>query len=726
MHRNRCLPFILFILLSLPLLLAAQGQKLLTYDQAYNRAEPRLTTMLPRIEKWLDSESWLESRTEPGRPGAALYKVDAKTGAASVWLDFKELGKDLPEGLALDPRSEHSEDYQHFILRKDNDLWYFNAAAKSLKQLTSDKAEEKTPILSPDGKKVAFTRDHDLYVIDLTSGAEQRLTFDGSETVYNGWASWVYMEEILGRALQYRAFWWSPNSRMIAFMRFDDARVPEFTLVKADGPHGEVEKQRYPKAGDPNPEVRIGVVHLASGQTTWIDTDPFGDRYAAWPMWTPDSRQLFFQWMNRGQDHLILYSADPQSGVKKLVYEKRHPTWVEFFESIYFFKDNSGFLLVSEEKEWDEIWHYAMDGRLIQQVTREPIQVKDILLVDEKAKTVWFHGTDGDRVQKHLFRVGLNGSGLKKLTGETGAHTCSVAPGGAWFTDNLATSERPTRLFLCDQAGKEVRLLGDQKLLAMDDYALGTSAIFTIPSGDGYDLPARWILPPGLDKSKKYPVLFEIYGGPGAPIVRYGFPMLNDLFLAQKGVIVFYIDNRGSGYNGRTGMDAMHRNLGKWEVHDYIAAVKWLRQHSFVDSTRIGITGGSYGGYATLMAMTAGADYFNLGVAEYSVTDYRLYDSIYTERYMDTPEENPDGYTACSVMTWADKLRGKLLLTHGTMDDNVHMQNILQLIDKWEDMDKDFSLMIYPNQRHGVGGPKRKHVIRLGYEFMMQGFGLEP
>jgi len=725
MHRNRHLFPMLFILVALPLLAAAQGQKLLTYDQAYNRAEPRLTGMLPRIESWLDGENYLESRTDPARRAQTLYKINAKTGAETLWLDFKELGKDLPEGFALDPRTEHSEDYARFIFSKDNDLYYFEAAGKSLKQLTSNKAEEKTPILSPDAKKVAFTREHDLYVIDLASGAEQRLTFDGSETILNGWASWVYMEEILGRALQYRAFWWAPNSESIAFMRFDDAPVPEFTLVKADGVHGEVEKQRYPKPGDPNPEVRLGVAHLASGLTTWVDTDPFGDRYAAWPMWTPDSRRLFFQWMNRGQDHLILYSADPQTGAKKFVYEKRRPTWVEFFENIYFFPDNSGFLLISEEKDWDKIWHYSLDGMLIKQITREPVQVRDIVLVDEKAKTLYFHGTDGNRVEKHLYRVGLNGSGLKKLTTETGSHTCSVAPGGAWFTDNLATLSRPTRLLLRGRDGKEVRQLGDSQLPALEEYALGTSEIFTIPSGDGYDLPARWILPPNMDRSKKYPVIFQVYGGPGAPIVRYGFPMLNDLYTAQKGVIVFYFDHRGSGYCGKKGLDEMHRNLGKWEVHDYITAVKWLRQHAFVDSTRIGITGGSYGGYITLMAMTAGADYFTHGLAEYSVTDWHLYDNVYTERFMDTPEENPDGYAAGSVMTYADKLKGKLLITHGTMDDNVHMQNILQLIDKLEDMDKDFGLMIYPNARHGVGGPKRKHVTRLGYEFFMDGFGLE-
>lgn len=722
MFHNRRTTFALALLLSLPLLASGQAKKQLTYDQAYNRAEPRLTTMPPRIEKWLDASHYLETRTDKG--AQAIYKVDAATGSEALWLDLKELGKDLPEGFSLDRRADRSEDYAHFIFSKDNDLHYFKSADKSIIQLTHDKAEEKTPILSPDAKKVAFTRSGDLYVVDLASGLETRLTWDGSETVYNGYASWVYYEEILGRGLNYRAFWWAPNSQMIAYMRFDDEQVPTFTLVKADGPHGEVEVQRYPKAGDPNPRMQLGVVHLVSGQTTWLDTDTFSDRYLAAPSWTPDSRRLFLQRLNRGQDDLTLWSADPQSGAKQLVYENKRPTWVDFFDKIHFLQDNSGFLFIATTENWDQLYYYGLDGRLIKQLTREPMQVKDVALVDEAGKSVYFHGNESNRIEKHLYKVGLNGSGLKKLTTVTGAHTCSVAPGGQFFTDSQATLERPTRLVLADKNGKELRQLGDSKLPLMDEYELGTSELFFVPSGDGFDLPVRWVLPPNMDKSKKHPVIFQVYGGPDSPVVRYGFTQLNDLYLAQKGVIVVYADHRGSGYLGRKGLDMMHRNLGKWEIADYTTIVKWLRQQAFVDSTRIGITGGSYGGYVTLLAMTAGADYFTHGVAEYSVTDYRLYDSIYTERYMDTPDENSDGYTAGSVMTHADKLKGKLLITHGTMDDNVHMQNIIQLIDKLQDQNKDFELMVYPNQRHGVGGPKRKHITRLGYEFFMDGFGI--
>ncbi len=600
MHRNRIWSLCVFALIALPLVAAAQEKKQLTYDQAFNRGEPKLLGTLPRIEKWLDGQNYLETRADQAKGTQALYKVNAATGAETIWLDLKALGKELTEGFSLERNAGHSEDYLHFLFVKDNDLYYFNAADKSFRQLTDNKAEEKTPLFSPDLKKVAFTRDHDLYVIDLASGAEQRLSFDGSETIYNGWASWVYYEEILGRGLQYRAFWWAPNSESIAYLRFDDGPVPEFPLVKADGAHGELELQRYPKAGDPNPQVRLGVADLASGQTVWMETGPYGDRYIAWPMWTPDSRQLFFQWMNRGQDHLILCSANPRTGAKKIIYEERRPTWVEFFEEIYFFKDNSGFLLRTADKNWDQLYHFSLDGKLIRQITREPINVKDVVLVDEPGKTVYFHGSEHNRVEKHLFRVGLNGGNLKKLTMETGSHTCSVAPGGKYFTDSQATLARPTRLFLADKNGKSLRLLGDQKLPLLAEYALGSSELFTVPSGDGYDLPARWILPPNMDKSKKYPVIFQVYGGPDAPIVRYGFSQLNDLFLAQKGIIVFYVDHRGSGYLGNKGSDEMHRNLGKWEVHDYIAAVKWLRTLPFVDSTRIGITGGSYGGYAAL------------------------------------------------------------------------------------------------------------------------------
>ena len=256
----------------------------------------------------------------------------------------------------------------------------------------------------------------------------------------------------------------------------------------------------------------------------------------------------------------------------------------------------------------------------------------------------------------------------------------------------------------------------------MDEYELGKVELFTIPSGDGFDMPAIWILPPDFDAAKKYPVLFRIYGGPASGTVSNSFQRMSGFYLAQNGIIVMAVDHRGSGHFGKKGVALMHRNLGKWEMNDYIVAVEWLRENSFVDPERIGITGGSYGGYATCMALTVAADYFTHGIAASSLTDWKLYDTIYTERYMDTPEENPEGYEYGSVMTHAEKYKGTLLITHGTMDDNVHMQNIIQLISKFEDLDKDFELILYPNSRHGVGYSKRNHVTRENLQFWFKHF----
>ncbi len=700
------------------------GEKPLTFQQSFLRGEPRLMTQLPRIEKWLDDQTYLAYPGGEGRGNAVLYKVDVRSGAETPFMDWKALSASLPKGLSLERPLARSADLNRALLEKDDDLYYYDISLQQLKQLTRTPAKENTPRLSPDQQWVAYTRDNNLFVTGVTSGVEKQLTLDGSATILNGWASWVYYEEILGRRSQYCAFWWSPNSEMIAFLRFDDATVPVFTLVKADGIHGELEVQRYPKAGDANPKVRLGIAHVRTGRIVWVDTDAEADHYLAWPFWTPDSRQLLFQWMNRGQDHLVLYSAVPETGVKKLIYEERQPSWVEFFEDITFVDGGKSFLLRSNVDGWSHLYHYRVDGTLIRRITRGNWDVRGIEHVDEKKQVIYFSAADMNPVEKHLYRIDFSGKNMRRLTAETGAHTCSVSPHGRFFIDTYNSAAQPGRMVLKEQKGAVLRTIADQKLPAMDEYNLGVTEMFTIPSGDGYDLPAKWTLPPDLDFDKKYPVLFQIYGGPGAPSVSHTYPRLSAHFMAQQGIIVFSVDHRGAGHFGKKAAGLMHRQLGKYEMQDYIAAVKWLRSIPFVDSTRIGITGGSYGGYATLMAMTAAADYFTHGLAEFSVTDWRLYDSVYTERFMDTPAENPDGYTAASVLTHADKLKGPLYISHGTMDDNVHMQNTLQLVDKWQDLDKEFTLMLYPNGRHGIRPPKDKHVARDGWEFWREVFNL--
>ncbi len=294
---------------------------------------------------------------------------------------------------------------------------------------------------------------------------------------------------------------------------------------------------------------------------------------------------------------------------------------------------------------------------------------------------------------------------------------CQVSPGGTYFIDVSTSVDHPSKQDLYRTDGTWLRTIDNSASPALGEYALSKKELFTIPTEDGYELPAYWIRPPDFNPNRKYPVLFTIYGGPGAPTVSNSFPPQSSLYLAQEGIIVMSVDHRGSGHFGKKGVALMHRNLGKWEMNDLIQAVKWLRQKPFIDPAKIGITGGSYGGYTTCLALTYGADYFTHGLAGSSVTDWKLYDSVYTERYMDAPAENKEGYEFGSVMTHAKSLKGVLLLEHGDMDDNVHMQNTVQLIDALMDQDKFFEYMVFPNQRHGFGGKKRENASRRGVDF---------
>ncbi len=711
--------FAMFLILTFLFTNGWTQKKKLTYNQVFQRGEPQLLGSLPRITGWLDDEYYLEMRSEgeeeQSRP--KLMKVNVTTAEASLYFDEEKHKDKLPKGFSLPAREDRTEDYSGFIFNRKDDLYYFSANTGIFKQLTATPLPEKNPRLSPDGKYVAYTRDNNLYALEIDTGLERQLTKDGSDTIYNGWASWVYYEEILGRGSRYAAFWWSPNSEMIAFLRFDDSPVPTFPLYRADGVHGELEIAHYPKSGDSNPYIKLGIYHLNGSKLVWVDIEEKADHYVAWPFWTRDSKQLFFQWMNRGQDNIKIYSADPETGNKTEIYDETQDSWVEFFDYLYFLKDGSGFLLRSNQDGWAHLYYYDLTGNLKYRLTGGEWSVRDVVLVDEEHGTVYFRGTKEKSTETHLYSVSLKGKSLKRLTREPGSHRCQVSPGGKYFIDTYENIQQPAKTDLCSTDGKLIRNLGDEKTGILDEYDLGKIELFTIPSGDGYDLPAMWVLPPDFDESKQYPVMFRIYGGPASPTVSNSYPSFSWHYYAQHDIIPISVDHRGSGHFGKKGEALMHRNLGKWEMNDLIAAVKWLRDKPFIDPNRVGIAGGSYGGYTTCMALTYGADYFTHGIAEYSVTDWKLYDTVYTERYMDTPDENPKGYEFGSAMTHADKYKGYLLITHGTMDDNVHAQNTIQLISKLQDLNRDFELMLYPNARHGVGFPKRNHSTRENVQF---------
>ncbi len=696
----------------------AQEKKTLTFEQIFNNAEPRLLQRLPTISGWADDSHYLETRRKEGDDRPRLYSVDLKTGEEKPHHDLSEFRNLVGKENDLSLPASVNAAWTDLIFQKGGDLYYLNTRTKEFKRLTESTEEEKNPTVAPDGGAVAYTRGNDLYSMDLATGKETRHTFDGSTLISNAWASWVYMEEILGRAGRYRAFWWSPDSRKILFFRFDDTKVPEFPMYNSSGQHSFLEKERYPKPGDPNPSVRVGVVMAGDPRSPiWAPFDQTADQYFGTPFWTPDGKRVLLQWMNRAQDTIKLYDFNPAAGTSKEIYVEHQTSWVDWFESVDFAGSSGDFILKSDQDGWAHLYLHSASGALKKRLTEGEWQVAKVEAVDTVRRVVYFTGKKESSTRTDLYRVGLDGRELKRLTFGAYTHAVTVSPGASYFVTRYSNLVTPTRAGIYDVGGGLVKDLGESRTKAFDDYSLAVTELVRVTTPDGYALPMTITLPSHLEPGRRYPVLLEVYGGPGSATVSERWGGLSPQWWAQEGLIQVAVDHRGSGHFGKKGEALMHRALGKWEMNDYIEAVKWLRTKPFVDSTKICITGGSYGGYVAALALTYGADYFTHGIASYSVTDWKLYDSHYVERFMDSPAENPDGYHFGSVMTHARNYKGLLRIVHGMMDDNVHMQNSIQLVDTLENLGKHFELMLYPGARHGWGGPKATHLRNETYRF---------
>jgi dipeptidyl-peptidase-4 len=688
------------IFLSALLLLCFNGfaqKKQLSEQQMLRNEKTNLLSPLPQILGWVNDESFLINKKEHPDSAFKPFLVDCKTGKSTL-SSTSILNK------------KESEVYSVAI--REGDI-YLNFPGKAGKKLTSTPEAELNPTLSPDQEWVAFTRKNDLYTIHVASGKENRLTQDGTDLILNGYASWVYFEEILGRPTRYKSFWWSPNSKQLVFMRMDDTNVPLFPIYSEAGQHGYSENTRYPKAGDPNPTVRVGFTSPEGGKLTWADFNEKDDQYFGMPYWTPDGNTALVQWMNRGQDQLIIYAVDPSTGNKKELYKEEQKTWIDLDDQggrITFLPNKKGFILQSDKDGWEQLYWHNMDGSLKNKITTGSNWSTNVRFIDTIKNVIYFTSRQENSTRFDLYRVDLDGKNQQRLSFGEYTHNVSLSPKGTYFISTYSNASSPEKIALINNKGKLILELGDGKGADFDNVEIAKTEIIRIPSEDGkYQLPIRIIWPLNYDPTKKYPVMINIYGGPNAGTVRDGW-QYNGLaqWWAKEGLIQVAMDHRASGHFGKEGINYMHRNLGKWELTDWITIVKWLRDNG-ADASRVGIAGFSYGGYMTSMALTAGSDYFTHGLAGGSVTDWKLYDSHYTERFMDTPAENPEGYQAGSVMTYTDKYKGLLRIYHGTMDDNVHMQNSLQLVKKLQESKRHFEFMLYPGGRHGWGGNQNAH-----------------
>ncbi|MCR5276920.1 MAG: S9 family peptidase [Bacteroidales bacterium] len=567
---------------------------------------------------------------------------------------------------------------------------------------------------SPDSTRVAYTLDNDLYVEEVASGRQTRLTFDGSDVVMNGYASWVYYEEILGRGSRYKAFWWSPDSQRIGFYRFDDSEVPMFPIYSPFGQDGELRRTHYPKAGEKNPEVRIGIVTVADGKTVWADFDEKEDQYFGIPFWGKDSREFFIAREPRIQNRFDLYSVSVEDGSKKLIYHEEYKTWVEWIEQVIF-TDKGLYMARNFETGWQQIYFLSYDGKTFRRLTEGENWDISLLKVDEKKGDIWFTAKRDSRIHPALYRLDRRGRITALTDPDYYLSGVRLSEDGRTFTGSQSTAAVPTQLI----KGRTDRF----QVEVTEDFAARYD-LDTLPSpqplvirNDGYDLYGLVSYPRGFDPSRRYPVLMQLYGGPGTPYVRDYWQSrdASDRWCFDNGIIYIVVDPRSSGENGRAGMDEAFRQMTVTELGDYIAWAKYLQAQPYVQGDRIGVEGFSFGGTTTAMLVLRYPEYFRCGVAGGGVYDWMLYDSHYTERFMETPQANPDGYALATVLNYVQPAAdgaprfARLKLTHGTGDDNVHFQNTLQLVDALQKACIQFELMIYPDGMHGYRGAQHEH-----------------
>lgn len=713
----------------------AQG-RMLTLDDLYDPARRVNFAGRPlSIAGWLaDGKHYLERRFDPATRRQQLFKVNAVTGETVPFIDAEKMSAALSKlpGLTQDDIRrivsgplELNQAKTAVMFNYANDLFYYQLGSDQALRLTNTPEEEVGEDFSPDGRLVAFVRNYNLYIVDTAGTGERALTNDGHAKLLNGRLDWVYQEELYGRG-DFKAFWWSPDSSRIVYLQLDESEVRDFVVVDHIPVQQTVEVTSYPKAGAPNPGVKVGVVKVAGGETRWFEMDKYRsvEPLVVRVGWKPDASRVYFMVQNREQNWLDLNFGDPASGRVETAFRETTPAWIDRdnYNIVAWLKDGS-FLWTSERTGWKHIYHVSSDCRDVRPVTSGKWEARSVHGVDEAGGWVYFSGTERSHIGSDAYRIKLDGTGLARLTEAPGTHQVSFNPTFTHFIDTWSDLQTPPQARLYEVGGKAVRTINENRIDALKQFKLGKAELLQVKTRDGFVMEAIMIKPPDFDPSKKYPVYSHTYGGPHAPQVRNAWGGLTFMWhqlLAQKGYIVWICDNRSASGKGAESAWTAYKQLGVGELRDLEDGVAWLKQQPYVDGSRIGINGWSYGGFMAAYALTHSTA-FKIGIAGAPVTDWRLYDTIYTERFMGTPQNNPEGYDKTSVVKAAKNLSGKLLLIHGVIDDNVHMQNSMQFIYELQRAGKQFEFMVYPRSRHGVSDPLLvKHMREMMLKFILE------
>ena len=585
----------------------------------------------------------------------------------------------------------------------------YEIASKKLSPLFDYKIQE--PTFSPDGTQIAYAKDNNLFIYTIASKTTKQITSDGKKNaVINGITDWVYEEEFAF----VRAFDWSGDSKKLAYIRFDESQVPEFSMSMFHKDlYPTIETFKYPKAGEKNSEVSLHIYDVMATATKEINLKNYADFYIARIKWTNDANVLSAQVLNRHQDNLDLLFIDGNSGTPKVVLNEKDKAYVDVTDNLTFLKDNS-FIWTSEKNGFNHIYVYDKTGKLKNQVTNGNWEVTNYYGFDEKNQTVFYQSVENGSINRDVYRIGLNGKNKLRLSKNTGTNAATFSPNFQFYINSFSSAAQPTNYTLNDaKTGKELQSIENNVALAdkLKAYNLPSKEFFVLKTEKGNELNAWIMKPKDFDSNKKYPVFMYQYSGPGSQQVNNDWNGTDDywfMMLTQQGYIVACVDGRGTGFKGAVFKKCTQKELGKYEVEDQIDAAKVIGNYPFVDKSRIGIFGWSFGGFMASNCIMKGNDVFKMAIAVAPVTNWRFYDSIYTERYMQTPQENASGYDENSPINHVDKLKGKFLLIHGSGDDNVHVQNSMQMMEALIQANKQFDSQIYPDNNHGIYGGKTR------------------
>ena len=688
---------------------AQTAHKELTVEAIYGSRA--LQGALLRASAW-SPDGALLSFIRIGAQGTELAAWDAATDTTRVLVStaqLEEMKAGGPQrvsnatGLGRHPAPPYfwSPRGDALLFVSGGNLYLFDLRTEKSRRVLSGEADVSDVKFSPDGKWAAFLREHNLCVVELASGRERQLTHGGSDLLLEGELDWVYPEELD----LLTAYWWAPDSSALAYLQMDESHVTRYPLVDYLELAAPVSWESYPQAGGANPVVRVGVVDVSGGETRWMETGSDTNVYLPRVAWLPDSKHLAIQRLNRAQTELDLLEADRATGHSRTLLEEKDRYWVNVAGDPIFLHAGKDFLWTSERDGFRHIYLCGPDGAVLRQLTQGKWEVTQVAGVDEKAGLVYFVSTEKSPLERQLYRVPLAGGEIQPVTHDAGTHAILMAPGAARFLDTFSTVTAPPRQDVMSADGTLAATLNENPVPELADYGLSKPELGTLSAADGTLLYTRTILPPGFTPTKKYPVLVYLYGGPGVQTVTNSWAGGGSLWLqlmAQKGFIIFTVDNRGGLHRGHAFETPIYHHFGETEIQDQMAGINYLKSLPYVDPSRIGITGWSYGGYMTCMAMLREPGVFKAGFAGAPVTDWRQYDTIYTERYMGLPDENAEGYKNSSPVTYGAGLRGKLMVVHATGDDNVHFANSLELQEAFVRADRYAEFDIYAGRGHGI------------------------